>query len=203
MYILAAVCCMLAACTRRVMVRRYYLIEVEPTQISKIEKFEKKYDISVDVRDFTVDRAYRQTSIVLRSGTHELNYYYYHYWAVRPGLAIADMVYRITDYSGLFKSCFRGFSYKPRYVIQGNIQQIERVQQDKAVSAHVKGKIHLTGVESGDILVQHTFDRITGLGSKNGIDALVAEISAIVFDETNKFLIKCDAYLGADKKKQP
>jgi len=192
----------LSGCTRRVMMRRYYLIELDPAKLSKIFKFDNPINHSVDVRDFNVDRAYRQTSIVLRSGTHELNYYYYHYWAVRPGLAVADMVYGIVEHSGLFKNCYRGFSYNPDFIIQGHIQQLERVQIKKIISAHLKGTINLTGAESGEIILRHDFDRIVGLGSKNDMNTFVTEISSILFNETNKFLKKCETHFNKDNSQK-
>ena len=183
-----------SSCTRRVMVRKYYLIEADPVKLSKIEKFPKSLDFKVDVRDFTVDRAYRQTSIVLRSGEHELNYYYYHYWAVRPGLAIADMIFRVTEYSGLFTNCYRGFSYQPDYIIQGNIQQLERIQKKKAVSVHIRGNIDFIKAENGEREVHYNFDRIVGLGSKNSMDASVDAVNSIIMEEAVNFTKKCAEY---------
>ncbi|MCD6117457.1 hypothetical protein J7K93_10615 [bacterium] len=191
----------LSGCTRRVMIRRYYLIEMDPAELSKIVKFTKSVDHSVNVRDFDVDRAYRQTSIVLRSDTHELNYYFYHYWAVRPGLAVADMVYSIVDNSRLFKNCYRGFSYKPDFVIRGHIQQMERVQVKKIVSAHVRGIIILDNTESGETILRYDFDKIVGLGNKNDMNSFVSVISGILFDETNEFLKKCAAHFNIDQPK--
>ena len=71
------------SCSKKSTIRRYYIIELASAgHIARPDT--SLFDLKVDVRDFRVARAFDQTRIALRTDSHELNYYFYHHWAVKP-----------------------------------------------------------------------------------------------------------------------
>jgi ABC-type uncharacterized transport system auxiliary subunit len=179
-------------CAKKTMIRNYYLLEF-PQEISEIQT-EQAFPLEVDVRDFQVSRAFAQTRIALRTESNEINYFYYHHWAIRPSYAVADQVYTILNHKELFAKCTRGITYDPDYRIDGNVQVIERNHMNETQSAHLVMTMQFTDTESSISHVQHRFDRSLPLEDKSMND-FAEKMSQIILDETLSFSQQIKAFL--------
>lgn len=188
---------LLFSCSKKSIIRNYYLIEVpQNINVEKV-KPEKQFAANVDVRDFQVAKAFEQTRIALRTKTNELNYYYYHHWAVRPSYSLADQIFLILDKRGLFNRCIRGFSYNPDYLIWGTVESIERLHLDNKQIAHLSMTLQLVDAETETPVVRHYFNKSVELKNKKNMNAFAQTISQILFEEGELFSEKISEYLQA------
>ena len=77
--IVTAVCVGISGCGKRAIVRKYYLLENPRLPASTNLIAPAPLPFSADVRDFQVGKAFDQTRIAARSGSNELDYYFYHH----------------------------------------------------------------------------------------------------------------------------
>ena len=190
--ILLTSCSFLVFCARKTLIRNYYLIEF-PQTIAQSESAQS-FPLEVDVRDFRVSRAFEQTRIALRTDTKELNYFYYHHWAVRPAYALADQVHTVFDQKGLFAKCTRGLSADPNYIIGGNVQILGGNHKDDPPTAHLSMTLFFMDAESSVSNLQHRFDRSLPLDDKS-MNSYAEKLSQILLEETLVFYEQISEYL--------
>jgi len=183
------------SCGRRVIIRKYYLLENPRLSAPADPAVPQPLPFSVDVRDFQVGKAFDQTRIAARSGSNELDYYFYHHWAVRPSMALAGMVHELVDRAGLFQRCTRGYSYHPDFIITGHIMRLERLLEDADDdSAHLAVVYELIEVVSEKGLVRHEFDHTVSLDQDGSMNGFANTISQTAFQETKIFIEKIVAH---------
>lgn len=185
----------LCFCARKTIVRNYYLIELPQEMPSESDAL---YPVTVDVRDFKVARAFEQTRIALRTDRYELNYFYYHHWAVRPSYALADQVHLVLDRKQMFQRCTRGISYNPDYIITGSVMRLERSHLQERPAAHLEMRLEFRENESSLDKVDHYFDRIVTLEDKS-MNEFAHKMSAILYDQALVFAAKIDSFLQAEQ----
>ncbi len=154
----------LDACSKKQIIRQYYVIELP--QVTKVPETEQ-LNYNVDVRNFRVGQAFDQTRIAVRTDSHELNYYYYHHWAVKPSQAVADVVYEYLEQTNLFTRTFRGFSYSPDYLVTGEVKSLERVQKNNSWYARIDIRLELIDAENELSVVEDETDLSRALDGKS------------------------------------
>jgi len=181
-----------AGCAKKSMMRNYYLLMPSSTPPAGhiIGDIGEPFPYKVDVRDFQVVRAFEQTRMAVRSKSNELNYYYYHHWAVRPSALIPDMVHFEISRSGLFQECKRGFTHNPDFIIQGRITQVERLHTSKIPSAHIAGSFELFNEKEQSVVLIHVFDRTVVLEKDESMNIFARTISDIIQHEISTFRLK-------------
>lgn len=182
-------------CGKKVMIRKYYIIE-SPYSISPVDSTNiNTINVSADVRDFQISRAINQTRIALKSNSHELDYYFYHYWAVRPAAGVADMVFQILSYKNIFKRLTRGYSSQPNYLVTGDIRHLERDETSKKVNAHFAAIFELIDTKANATIVRHEFNRMEPIHNSKSMNAFAETISRILYEETEVFTQKISDFL--------
>jgi ABC-type uncharacterized transport system auxiliary subunit len=183
-------------CTKKVMVRRYYVIEL-PAVVMATFADSTQFDKKVDVRDFQIARAFDQTRIALRTNTNELDYYYYHHWAVRPSSAVADFVYDMLVQMKLFSNVARDISYNPEYLITGDVKSIERIHIRKKSYAHVYIIMNFLDADTEEVLVHFQDDQTVLLEPDGGMNTFSRKISEITAEINLAFLQRVEEYLSS------
>ena len=186
------------SCSKKAIIRNYYLVEL-PKNI-EIRPAAEMFPVTVDVRDFQVAKAFEQTRIALRTASNELNYFYYHHWAVRPSYALADQAYQTLDRLRLFRQVNRGFSYSPQYLVDGNVHSIERSHLDNQVSAHLSMSFQFIDKKTGLAVVRHEFDQLKKLDKTKHMNAFAMAVSEIFYQETLVFADKIKDYLAQENE---
>lgn len=183
-----------AGCTRQVLVTSYYLLEYQPSSRNEKLILENRIPHRVQVRNFKIPRSYDSIRIISRFSSHQINYYRYSLWAVRPQVAVADMLVQHINAYHLFKECQREFlEERPDYEITGEIFQIEKFDSEQYSAAHLKMSFDLYDYDSKDRLVTYVFDREVPIHGKS-MTIFAKVISDIVEEETENFLIKVTDY---------
>jgi ABC-type uncharacterized transport system auxiliary subunit len=187
-------------CGKRAMIRKYYLIEI-PAEPMTVQADSLGFPAHVDVRDFQISKAIDQTRIALRSDSHELNYYFYHHWAVRPSAGIPDMIYNVISKKHCFSRLVRGFSSHPDYLITGYIYHLERDETDR-VKAHVAADFKLIDTQSGFTQVIHSFDRMETYKHPDNMNAFAATVSEVLYQEIIIFTEQLVSYFDRPETDQ-
>jgi ABC-type uncharacterized transport system auxiliary subunit len=199
-WMIATLCGVLVlSCSKSAILRKYYVLEAHALVDTTMVGQTPTLLIKVDIRDFSVAKAFDQTRIAVRTNTNELNYYYYHLWAVRPATAIADVVYERTNRMHLFQRCMRGFSVGPDYYISGQIMALERTQKGKKESAHLQGTITLYDARTELPVMEQPFDRTLEL-KENSMNAFAGVCSSILENETGIFLSSLIDHFNKNKQ---
>jgi ABC-type uncharacterized transport system auxiliary subunit len=170
-------------CSKSAVVRKYYMLEAQHNPTDDAMTPLQPMSIKVDVRDFSVAKAFDQTRIVLRTKSNELNYYYYHLWAVRPATAAADMYYEILARLRLFQRCTRGYSIGPDYYISGQITAIERTLIARNESVHLMASFSLFDARTELPVLHHSFDRTVELKKDKSMNGFADAASKLLHSE--------------------
>ncbi|MCF7809906.1 ABC-type transport auxiliary lipoprotein family protein [bacterium] len=182
------------SCTRQVFVTKYYLLEYQPTAKNEKLLLEKPIPGRVQVGNFNIPRSYDSIRIIARFSSHQINYYRYSLWAVRPQMAIADELVKHVNVYQIFLDCKREFlDSRPDYEITGQIHQIERFDSEGYSAAHLKMTFYFYNYESKDVLVSHSFDREVPI-TAGSMTIFAKVISDIAEEEVENFLIKVVEY---------
>lgn len=180
----------LIQCSKKVMLRKYYVLEIASPALEGSLDSLTTLPCRFEVRDIDIARAYNQTRIALRSDSHELNYYYYHNWAVHPPVAIGDLVYQIMKSSGICPDVNRGYTINPDYIITGYIDQLERNNRKDKPVAHISGDFDLRHAATDGVVLSYRFNRDMVLSNTQNMNTFADAVSTILFEEIQGFLRK-------------
>ena len=181
-------------CSKKAMIRKFYVLETQSSIIGVQGDRIRPLAGNVDVRDFRIRKAFEQTRIAVRSESHELNYYYYHHWAARPSSVIPDMVSTLVDRSGIFRRCARGFTNKPDFIIQGQVDRVERIEKERIAAAHLSAVLELTDEKTDSSIVRHSFDLTVDLKKYKSMNGFSRAISYLLEQESLVFIEKMKKY---------
>jgi ABC-type uncharacterized transport system auxiliary subunit len=186
-------------CSKKAMIRKYYVLETQSSTNRAAGDLKEPLAGNVDVRDFRTIKAFEQTRIAVRSESHELNYYFYHHWAARPSSVVPDMVCTLVDRSSIFRRCARGFTNNPDFIINGQVDIVERIQKKRASAAHLRATLELTEERSDVPLVRHDFDLTVDLKEDKSMNGFACAISNLLEQETRVFIVKMTEYFKQSK----
>lgn len=180
---------LILGCAKPQLVTRYYLIEYTPKPLNPKLRLADPLPYRVQVRNFKIPRAYDSARIIARYSAHQINYHRYSLWAVRPQVAVADLLVSHINTYRLFKDCQREFlGERPHYEITGEIQQIERFESPVYTAAHLRMRFELYDYDTVELKVWHECDREVTVPVS--MEIFAKAISDIVQEEAETFLIK-------------
>jgi len=180
----------LSGCSRPILVTSYYLIDYQAVPNNPALKLEKPIPGRLQVVNFKIPRSFDSIRIIARYSSHQINYYRYSLWAVRPQVAVADLLTQHINAYNLFQKCQREYiDERPDYEISGEIFQIEKYQSERYSAAHLKMVFELHDYNNGDLLVRHEFDRETPI-LPGDMTIFAKAISDMVDQEAENFLVK-------------
>ncbi len=186
---------LVSGCSRKIMMRKYYILEYRDFSPQEKIKLDNPFEYNVDVREFRVAKAFEQTRIALRSGSNELNYYFYHQWAVRPSTAVAEVVYDIINKADIFNKCFRGYSTDADFLITGEILAIERIESKKKGYAHLNIIFNFVDRNSGRSVLAHEFDRKVKLADRK-MNTFAHVVSSLLCEGAIEFINRVVDFLN-------
>lgn len=187
---------LVSGCSRVNLVTGYYLLDYVPSIDNQKLQLEEPLPYSVQVVNFKIPRSFDSIRIIARFSSHQINYYRYSLWAVRPQIIAADLLVQHINAYNLFQKCQREFlDERPNYEITGEIFQIERFESEQFTAAHLKMAYELYDYETNERLVIHQFNTEIPIPREN-MTIFVKAISDILRVETEKFLVKVVDYLN-------
>lgn len=191
---------LLNSCTQKLVVTRYYLLstdqkitepDTEPGNITQ------PLPNSVEIGRFRISKAYDRERIAVRTQSNEIYYYFYHSWAIDPQSAIRFFVWNQVYQSNLFQACeMEFFKGTPDYQITGLIDQIERTDMKKQSAAHLKMNLELRQYPSGELILNHHFDRYVPMRESASMNTFAQLISQILLEECDTFIMQINSALN-------
>ncbi len=197
-----AACMTLAGCAKKTLDTSYYLIEFASNATNPKLIRAEPLPYRVQVLNFKIPRSYDSIRMIARFSSHQINYFRYSLWAVRPQIAVADLVVQQVNAYRLFKDCQREFLdersnfERPDFEITGEVSQIERFESEKFSAAHLRMDFDLYDYNNKDIILTHNFDREVQIPGGN-MTIFAKAISDIVAEESENFLIKVVDHFSA------
>jgi len=148
---------MLWGCFGSAPISRFYLLDYVPTSQEMLKN--KPYPITIRIKDFTIAEAYERPEIVYRKSAHELRFYNFHQWAVKPEHLLSDMIFKHIRVSKLFSNTVKSIvDTKPDYVMTGQILAIEEYDNKETWYAHLAINFQLEEEDTKKIVWQHSYD---------------------------------------------
>lgn len=140
-----------------------------------------------EIDQIEISPLYEKTQIVNRSDSHEISYYRYHQWAVRPAVAVMEVVRTYLEGAGIFENVSARYSRAiPDYHFTTTIRQLELIESKKEFLAHIHIEFSLVSNADGSILMEHRADRTTPLEKKE-LNLFAAAISDMLVSELRTF----------------
>jgi len=192
---------MLSGCFgRKSVMQKYYLLELPAVADSVHEKTQSKTSATCGIAEVKVADAFASSRIALRTNTHELRYYSYHKWAVRPGIVLSQLVEQYLQEQRIFAfTSNRNLKRLPDYELYTEVKHLEVVERDDALAAHLNIEFQLVDNSSGEILLRHKADSRNPLAEKK-LNLFTATIGEIVHNELQVLSQKIISYLESTEK---
>jgi ABC-type uncharacterized transport system auxiliary subunit len=137
---------------------KYYLLDYVPTPPP--ERLEAgPYPYSLRIREFSVAEAFRRNQIVYRKSAHELLFYNYELWAVKPEYLVTDMAFRHLREANLFERIARTAEDRaPDFILHGEVTAIEEYDNNEKWYAHLAINFRLENARTREVLWAKPYD---------------------------------------------
>jgi len=174
----------------------YYTLEYEP-EVTPLEELglEAPIPVRIQVLNAKLPRTYDRTHIVVRYSAHQINYYRYKLWAVRPSYAIADLVNQHLNRAKIFELCMREYlDEKPDYELLPIVNNIELYTSNVYSAAHLAMSFYLRKTDSQEYVLQFGFDKEIQLPNDFVMSSYAQATSYIIRDQTYLFIDRLIEY---------
>jgi ABC-type uncharacterized transport system auxiliary subunit len=183
-------------CGKKAIIRKYYVLEPDTLITRQDIAISDSFPYKVDVREFTIAKAFSQPRIAVRLKSHKINYYYYHLWATHPSSAITYMVFRLVDGCSMFKKTILGFSADADYMLTGNIDKLEVIEKENKLLAHLDISFRLIDNRKDEVVVRTSYNHLVPVKDKS-MNEFAAEISNLLKQSTTDYLIQVHNQLSS------
>ena len=168
---------------------KYYVISMLNEQGEIETKGFETIPGSCEIGQVEINPVYESNQIVNRSDSHEISYYKYHHWAVRPSVVIVDLIQNYLESEDIFQSVSTRLSRAiPDYRFATRINHIEVIEDNDAFSAHISIEFRIIDNSTNRVLIKHDADRTRTLSSKD-LNMFARAVSGILLSELKAFTI--------------
>ena len=132
----------------------------------------------VAVREFRCPEYLCEGRIVFRPSTEEVGFYEYHRWAMDPRQMITQFMADALRAQSLFSSvAVQERGIEAAYVLTGNIERLEEVDQGRDVHAVCTISVQLLNAHTGSVISRHVASEAVPVEQRN-VAGLVVGLSA-------------------------
>lgn len=172
-------------------INRYYTIEHQYDYQSDSVNDHPKISGICELMPIEINSLYESNKIVNRSDSHEITYYKYHQWAVRPSVAIREMILLHLEESQLFDGISTRYLSKiPDYRFVTKLSKLEVIEEEDSFAAHLEIEFRIQN-KSGELLVNHFARRTEKLAEKD-MNLFAGKVSNIIHEELDLFIAECN-----------
>jgi len=176
---------------------KYYVIEKSDSLEIFTPAQQPWLDEYCEIVPVQVYPAYATQQIAKKNKTHEITYYRYHHWAVRPEEALNLLIEDHLNRTSLFKRVSRRYwRINPAYKLETTVYQLEIQQQENTYQGHIAFRFDLFHIPSGDLKVSHEADRTEDL-IRRDINLFAQTVGNIFHQELNEFAKKTTQQIQA------
>ncbi len=191
--ILSLVLLGLAACRSSQPVNHYfYLIEYDMERSTEWPEGLGTLAGLCEIGPVWVTPAYASHQISMRTASHQLRYFTFNEWAVRPEQAFTKLLLDFFEGFPVFENIAHGrLTSPPDYILETEIHHLELDARKEKIGARLQVVFSLYDMENGKNMVsQHVADRTLELERKSLNDFATA-ISRLFQEELQAFSIQC------------
>lgn len=168
-------------------INKYYTIEHPHEVSSDPVNADPTVDGICELMPIEIHSLYESNKIVNRSDSHEITYYKYHQWAVRPSVAIREMILHQLETANLFEGISTRYLSKiPDYTFVTILRSLEVLEEEEALSAHLDIEFRMKN-QAGEMLVNHTAMRTEKLMEKD-MNLFAEKVSSMINEELELFI---------------
>jgi ABC-type uncharacterized transport system auxiliary subunit len=188
LFILVLTGCM----SEKTIVMRYYVMALPAGQPSGNLDSNGPINVICKIDETETNPVLETNQIINRSNTHEISYYKYHQWAIRPSIAVKEMVHNRLTSSGLFQKVYTRQSRSiPDYRFVATLKQLEVIENSDSFSAHVNLAFAIIRNTDDQVILNHQADRTNALNTKD-LNLFAKEVSHMIYEELNLFIHKIE-----------
>ncbi|HOY45422.1 MAG TPA: ABC-type transport auxiliary lipoprotein family protein [bacterium] len=180
--------------SRATLARKYYLIESDARVDTWLLDVPEPFLVTACIGPVRVADPYQDTRIAQRSESNELVYYYYNFWADKPGEMAANMLLRAFRESGVFREVSRQNRGEADVMITCAIDALERSREAKNDLVRAAGSFRLVYLQSNTTLLTYEFDKQTRLRKDRSMNAFASAVSKLLFSEMEEFVFRVADY---------
>ena len=187
---------MTQACSKKVITRRYYVLD-SPSTADSLMNIKPLTNAICEILPVSVPPAYAQHRIAVRKRSHEINYYHNHQWAESPDQNIARLIQKSLESAQIFaRVSDRIWTVAPRYQLNTFINHIEAIEGEDSLFAHISVELEIRDRTTNKVIVMHSFDRQLGYEDWD-LNLLSQGMSIILQEEIGSFADKIRVHLVA------
>ena len=165
-------------------------MDYKPVLQDSTLKLDKPLPFKVQVHTMKISQTFDRVGIVVRYSTHQLDYYRYQLWAIRPQIVVSDLMAKHMSNYHVFQSCQREFlEERPDFEIIGTIDAIEKFDNQAYTAAHFAMHLYLRHYNSYENILSHEFDREEEMPSFR-MELFAKKLSDILYEEVDIFIKK-------------
>lgn len=186
--ILALTACM----SEKTVIMKYYVLEIPANHSSGNQRSKTVIKGVCQVDQIEISPILETNQIINRSNSHEITYYRYHQWAIRPGTAVKKMVQNRLESSGIFEDVYTRHSRSiPDYRLHTYLKQLEVIERNDSFSTHVNLAFEITDNEDDIIILKHQANRTNELQAKD-LNQFAEEVTNIIQEELDALITKIE-----------
>jgi ABC-type uncharacterized transport system auxiliary subunit len=172
---------------RRSIPARYYVLEYPVEQQFDLISAARPVPNSCLIRTVQVHPAYSSNQIAIRGGSHEIRYFSFNQWAVRPEQSLTTIMIQFMKRHNIFQSIQTPALFtEADYVIETTVYFLELIDDDNDYLAHLSLEYRLRESAGGEVVLNHRSERKQILEEKN-LNLFAAAISSIFVEELGIF----------------
>jgi ABC-type uncharacterized transport system auxiliary subunit len=175
---------------RRSIPSRYYIIEYLPGTELTISDDRLPIQASCLIRTVEISPVYATTQIALQERTHEIRYFAFNHWAVRPEQSFTSLVTRFMNDHNIFRTIhFRSsFTMEADYIMETTIHQLVLVEEGNDYFARISLDYTLRNFDNDEVISVHRADRKEIIEEKN-LNLFASVISRLFVEELENFIM--------------
>ncbi len=171
--------------------QQYYLLELPsqyegdwPERLSVLQG-------SILIANAGITDAYASHQIAVREDTHQIRYFNFNEWAIRPEKAFTQLLLDFYQENQVFEEVMYGrIIQATEYILNTQVLVLELDTRDDIIRARLKVDFSLLdGQNEGNILLHHTADRNMELETKN-LNSFARAISQMFIEELHDFSVE-------------
>lgn len=167
---------------------RYYIFEYPDKSTVSIKGNYSTVPGTCTVYPVEVSPAFATNQIAIRENTHEIRYFSFNQWAVRPEQGLTELLNRFLSENNIFLEVYRPSLIKEGdYILESRVYNLEVVSERKHYHARLSLEFILTDSKSGQPVKNHRADKTVPLEQRD-LNLFASAISRIFIEEIDLFL---------------
>lgn len=170
-------------------VQRYFLLE--SVEESQLEWPEGAFTISgsCHIEDVSIAPAYNTHQIAVRENSHQVRYFSFNEWAVRPERQLTDLLLDFFHQNQVFQDVMHGRPMvQADYLLRTEVSHLELDHQDQVFKARLQMEMLLVDTSNGNTVFRHQSDRMEEIPEKD-LNQFAAVISRLFEEELMAFSV--------------